>query len=343
LTTETPNPTPDDGGASTLDVLDRIEQRLNGAESGSDNGQSESDDQSAESDVKPDGDGEQQATEPQLTTSDLAKLLKLDDGALDLDEEGNAVFKTKVDGVEGAAKLQDLLKSYQLQEHVDKKSREASEREKALERRAQEEEQKYSERLQYADRLNNIAAQQLLHEFQSIDWRALEQQDPGTAALYRQKFQERQAQLQQVDYSIKQEKARGDQKAALERAEREHKELEKLPLLIPEWKDQAVAHKEKAEITVWTQKAGLQPEEMEVLTSTARGVQLLRKAMLSDRLSTQKVEIEKRVRTAPQLVKPGTAAEDNKTKTLRDLKDTVRKTGGKKGSIEAYLIAKGIA
>jgi hypothetical protein len=343
LTTETPNPTPDDGGASTLDVLDRIEQKLNGAESGSDDGQSESDDQSAESDVKPDGDGDKQATEPQLTTSDLAKLLKLDDGALDLDEEGNAVFKTKVDGVEGAAKLQDLLKSYQLQEHVDKKSREASEREKALEKRTQEVEAQFAHRLQYAERLNNIAGQQLLHEFQSIDWRALEAQDPGTAALWRQKFQERHGQLQQVDVAIRQEKAQAEQKTQAEKAERERKEAEKLPLLIPEWKDASVAHKEKAEITAWAQKAGLQPEEMEVLTSTARNVQLLRKAMLSDRLALQKVETEKRVRTAPTLVKPGTTADDGKAKTLKDLKDTVRKTGGKKGSIEAYLIAKGIA
>lgn len=332
-----PNPTLDEG-ASTLDPLDRIEKYLR-AESGS---EEVSQDTDAESDVKPDGDGEKQATEPQLTTSDLAKLLKLDEGALDLDEEGNAVFKTKVDGVEGAAKLQDLLKSYQLQEHVDKKSREASERERALEKRAQEEEQKFSQRLQYAENLVNVAANQLVQEFQSIDWKTLEQSDPGMAALWRQKFQERQAQLRGVAHNIEQEKMQKDAKSQAEKQEALRKEAERLPALIPEWKDSQVARKEQAEIREWAIKAGYEPEEIDSI-SKAHQVAVLRKAMLADRLASQKVETEKRVRTAPTLVKPGAQQEDGKTKTLKDLKDTVRKTGGKKGSIEAYLIAKGIA
>jgi hypothetical protein len=343
LTTETPNPTQggDTEGASTLDVLDRIEQKLNGAESGSDDeGQTETEGQSAE--VKPEDDATEES-QPQITTTDLAKFLGVDEDLLDLDEDGTVKFKTKVDGQDGAAKLADFLKTYQIQGHAENRVKEVVRQEEALRAKTQEVEAKFAQRLQYAERLNNIAGQQLLHEFQSIDWRALEAQDPGTAALWRQKFQERHGQLQQVDVAIRQEKAQAEQKTQAEKAERERKEAEKLPLLIPEWKDASVAHKEKAEITAWAQKAGLQPEEMEVLTSTARNVQLLRKAMLSDRLALQKVETEKRVRTAPTLVKPGTTADDGKAKTLKDLKDTVRKTGGKKGSIEAYLIAKGIA
>src|SRR6478752_4270167 len=106
--TVTQNPTPGDGDASTLDPLARIEQMLR-AEDGPD------EDKSAQDDVATDGDG-QKSSEPQLTTSDLAKYLGLEDGSLDLEEDGSVKFKTKVDGVEGAAKLQDLLKSYQLQE-----------------------------------------------------------------------------------------------------------------------------------------------------------------------------------------------------------------------------------
>jgi hypothetical protein len=328
------NPTPEAGGASTLDPLDRIERML-AAESGSD-------EVKPADDVKqPEGDG-QQSPEPQLTTSDLAKYLGIEESALDLEEDGTVKLKTKVDGVEGAAKLQDLLKSYQLQEHVDRKSREASEREKALDKRAQEAEEQFKQRIQYAERLNGIASQQLLHEFQSIDWKALEQQDPGTAALYRQKFQERHAQLQQVDYAIKQEKAQADQKSQGEREESLRKEAERLSVLIPEWKDAAVANKEKAEILAWAQKAGYEPEEMEILTSKARNIQLLRKAMLSDRLASSKPEIENKVRTAPKLVKPGQPEANTQANSLRSLKDTVKKSGGKRG-VEDYLLARGIA
>ena len=43
-------------------------------------------------------------------------------------------------------------------------------------------------------------------------------------------------------------------------------------------------------------KAGYEPEEMEVLTSKARNIQLLRKSMLADRLHASKPEIENKVR-----------------------------------------------
>jgi hypothetical protein len=333
------NPTASDGGASTLSPLDRLERML-GAESGSDEGQGESQGTAQESDVATDGDG-QQSNEPQLSTSDFAKLLGLEDGSLDLDEDGSVKFKTKVNGVEGAAKLQDLLKSYQLQEHVDKKSREASEREKALETKAKEAEQHFSQRMQYAEGLANLAAKQLVAEYQSIDWPGLERQDPGTAALYRQKFQERQAELQGVFHNIQREKSQNDQKSEAAKVESLRKESERLPSLIPEWKDQAVANKEKAEILAWAQKAGYEPEEMEGLTTKARGIQLLRKAMLADRLQASRPEIENKVRKAPVLVKPGQAVQDSKEQKLQNLRTAVRKSGGKGDAVEAYLLATG--
>jgi hypothetical protein len=332
----TPNPTPDQGGASTLDPLDRIERMLS-AESGSDQGQ-ENPDQPA-SDVKPDGDG-QQSTEPQLTTSDLAKLLKLEDGALDLDGEGNAVFRTKVDGVEGAAKLQDLLKSYQLQEHVDKKAREAAEREKALTAKAQEAEQQFSQRLKYAENLTQLAANQLLQEYQSINWQQLEGENPGHAALLRQKFQERQAQLRGVYHNIQQENAQAESKSQAATQEALQREAARLPELIPEWKDAAVAQKERADIRDWAIKAGYEASEIDSINK-ASVVAALRKAMLFDKLQSSKPEIENKVRLAPKLVKPGQAVQNSKDGEARNLKTAIRKTGGKFGTVEDYLIATG--
>jgi hypothetical protein len=331
---DTQNPTSDDGGASTLDVLDRIQARLDGTDSGSADSN-----ESVQDDVTTDGDG-QQSDEPQLSTSDLAKLLKLEDGALDLDEEGNPVFKTKVDGKEGAAKLQDLLKSYQLQEHVDRKAREAADREKAIQAREQEVQQQFNQRLQYAESLTQIAANQLMQEFQSIDWNALSQTDPGRAALIRQQLMERQAQLRGVYQNIEQQRMVGMQKAQAEQAEALQREAQRLPQLIPEWKDAQVAAKEQAEIREWALKAGYEPEEIDNITR-AHQVAALRKAMLADRLQASKPEIENKVRTAPKLVKPGQAVQNSQEQTLRNLRQTVVKSGGKRG-VEELLIAKGL-
>ena len=323
-------------GASTLDRL----ERYLAAQDAPDQTQTASQDtvEGAANDVKPDGDG-QQSDEPQLSTTDLAKFLGLEETALDLDEDGTVKVKTKVDGVEGAAKLQDLIKSYQLQEHVDKKSREASEREKALETKAKEAEAQFAQRLQYAENLTNIAAQQLMQEFQSIDWKTLEAQDPGSAALWRQKFQERHAQLQGVHQSILREKAQAAEKGESEKQESLRKEAERLPILIPEWKDPNVAAKERGEILEWAQKAGFEPADLAPFTEKARGIQLLRKAMLTDRLQSQKVEVENKVRKAPVLVKPGQPAQSSEAQTLRNLRAAVQKSGGKSDAVEAYLMA----
>jgi hypothetical protein len=337
-TQETQNPT--QGNTEGASTLDRLERYLAAQDAPDQPNPAETPDDSAESDVATDGDG-QQANEPQLSTSDLAKYLGLEDGSLDLDEDGAVKIKTKVDGVEGVAKLQDLIKSYQLQEHVDKKSREASEREKALNARAQEEEQKFTQRIQYAENLTNIAAQQLMQEFQSIDWKTLEQQDPGSAALWRQKFQERHAQLQGVHQSILREKAQAAEKMDSEKKESLRKEAEKLPTLIPEWKDAQVAAKERAEILEWAQKAGFESDDLAPFTEKARGIQLLRKAMLTDRLQNQKVEVENKVRKAPVLVKPGQPVQNSQAQNLQNLKQAVRKSGGKGGSVAAYLLAAG--
>ena len=338
---ELPNPTPqaDAGGASTLDPLNRLEAMLQGAESGSDDSQGESQDQPAQDTVDPDGDG-QKSPEPQLSTSDLAKLLKLEDGALDLDEEGNAVFKTKIDGQEGTAKLQDLLKSYQLQEHVDRKSREAAEREKTIQAREKEAEQQFQQRLQYADNLTQIAANQLMAEFQAVPWQQLEAENPGHAALLRQKFQERQAQLRGVYENIQRDKVQGTQKAESEMQQQLQREAERLPELIPEWKDAQVAQKERAEIRDWAIKAGYEPSEIDSI-SKAHHVAVLRKAMLADKLQKSRPEIENKVRQAPKLVKPGTQAADTQADKLQSIKTAVKKSGGKNGTVEQWLIAAG--
>lgn len=332
------NPTPqaDAGGASTLD---RLERYLAAQDAPDQTNPDTPDDSADESDVTPDGDG-QQAQGPQLSTTDLAKLLKLDDNALDLDEEGNVRIKTKVDGVEGAAKLQDLVKSYQLQEHVDKKAREAAEREKALYARQQEADAQFAQQLRYAEGLANVAANQLLQEFQSIDWKALEQADPGSAALWRQKFQERQTQLRGVLQNIEQERSVRAHRSQMELQSTLMKEAERLPMLIPEWKDAEVAARERAEIRDWAIKAGYDPAEVDTI-SKAHHVAVLRKAMLADRIQSQRVEIENKVRKAPVLVKPGQPAQNSQAQTLQNLKHAVKKSGGKGKAIEAYLLATG--
>lgn len=321
--------TPEEGGASTLDRLTRY---LSAEEAPETKDQPDEGGNSERESVDTDDGGKETSDQPQLTTSDLAKLLGVDETALDLDEDGSVKFKTKIDGTDGAAKLADVLKSYQLEGHVNKKSMELADREKAIQAKAQEAEAQFTQRLQYAEGLVGVAAKQLMAEYQSIDWRTLEQQDPGTAALYRQKFQEKQAELRGVLQNIQHEKSQSEQK-------NEQRERARLPDLIPEWRDAQVAEKERQELIAWLPKSGLEPGDLDM--GKASTIALVRRAMLADRLNSQKVEVENKVRKAPVLVKPGQPAQNSQAKTLLDLKQAVRKSGGKSGSVAAYLLASG--
>ncbi len=338
------NPTAGDSGASTLD---RIQAYLSGPEPESQTTEPAPEPQEAaptepEATVEPADDG-QQSDEPQLSTSDLAKYLGLDENALDLDEDGSLKIKTKVDGKEGTAKLQDLIKSYQLQEHVDRKSREAAERERAIQARAAEVEQVAQARLQQVQQLASVASNELMREYQSINWEALRQADPGQYAALKADFQDRTAKLQNVFATVQQQGAQREAQISHVKQQMLAQETEKLPELIPEWKDREVAAKESRELMDWGLKIGYTADAIKRLNeSTALDVATFRKAMLYDKLQGQKSEVENKVRTAPKLVKPGQPATDTKAQKLQNLKTSIQKSGGKRGIAE-YLIATGRA
>ena len=121
-------------------------------------------------------------------------------------------------------------------------------------------------------------------------------------------------------------------------------ESEKIPTVIPEWKDKAVAERESKEIVDWMLKSGYTQQAVKSLnTSTALDLATFRKAALFDKLQASKPQIENKLRTAPKLVKPGQTQPTTAEQTLRSLKQTVIKSSGKGGSVAAYLMATGKA
>jgi hypothetical protein len=329
------NATPEDGGAS---VLDRLEAKFNPPEVTPEEGQSDATEQTQ--DVDADEDGQQESQESQLTTTDLSKFLGIDESLIDIDDDGTVKLKTKIDGAEGTAKLQDLLKSYQLEGHVNKKSMEVAEREKAVQQYMQQAESQAQARLQHVETLANVAAQELLKEYNNIDWNTLEISDPGQAALLRQKFQERHAQIRNVISEVEQNKAMQAQKSQEQLQQTLASEARKLPEIIPEWKDESTANRELGEIRQWGLKSGFTPEELGQVVFASHFA-VMRKAMLYDKLQSSKPAIENKVRTAPKLVKPGQAAIDGKTQVVKGLRQNVIKSGGKGDSVMEYLLATG--
>jgi hypothetical protein len=345
------NPTGGDTGASITDRLESFlsagdspepKQKAQQADTGSDADDEAAPETNADATAdQPDSDGQGDDGEPQLSTADLAKYLGVDESTLDVDADGNAVIKTKIDGKDGAAKLADMLKSYQLQGHVDNKAREVAAQQQAIQQQAAEASQAVTARLNKLDQVVEIANRELMRDFESVDWQYLRTNDPGEYSARLADFQSRK---QQLDYAVQQGQ---NERHALQSQNSEqaqaylNQERQRLPELIPEWKDEAVANKERLDIKSWATKNGFSEAELNGISSST-AVAALRKAMLYDQLQGSKAAIENKVRTAPKLVKAGQAQQVSREQhNVRTLKNNVRSSGGKTGDVVALLLASG--
>lgn len=286
-------------------------------------------------------DVQDEVTESQIELSTFAQILGIDEDKLDVDDDGNVYVKTKIDGEEGRAKFQDLVKSYQLEGHLNKRNMEVAEQQKMLQAKMAEVEQQAQARIQQLEAVTSVAIQELQREYQSVDWQNLRVADPGEYAAKIAEFQQREARIGQAVQKIQAER----QQAELQNQERFNnylrEESQKLLNAIPEWTKPEVAQKEKNDIKTYAMGYGYQPAELESLADH-RQVLILRKAMLYDQIQKSKPDVTKRVVKAPKLVKPGSpvSKQERDSESLASLKSTIRKSGGDKG-IEAYLLRTG--
>ncbi len=360
---EQDNPTGSDTGASTLDRLESFlsagdapqKQAPNAPnpESGTDNELQQDDgaNQQADDAQDPTNDpdkagepaqGDETPNEYQL--SDIAKLLGADESALDVDEDGNVLVKTKVDGQEGKAKFADLLKSYQLQQHVDKQVREVAEQRKAVQEQGQALQQQMQVQQAVIGKIAEVKAiESELALYQNIDWQALADQDPQRAVKL---------DLQMRDLQRKHSHAIGQVNEAGQHIQQKQTEqmqaalvVERQALLtaIPEWSDPVKVDKDKAEIKADLKSRGYSDADIEGLRDH-KAVLLARDAMLYRKMKAGADKTKEVVRAAPKIIKPGTSQTANRQGTnVQNLKTTVRKSGGSGQSVVDYLLATGRA
>lgn len=279
--------------------------------------------------------------ESHLELSQFAAILGVDEDRLDVDEDGTVYVKTKIDGEEGRAKFQDLVKSYQLEGHLNKQNMEVAEARKALQEKMAETERAAQERIQQLESLSQIAYQELQREYQSIDWQTLRATDPGEFAAKVAEFNQREARIGQAIQHIQSERQQAQAKEQERFSQYLQEENSKLLKAIPEWSKPEVAQKEKSELKSYAVNNGFTPTEIDQL-SDHRSILILRKAMMYDNLQKSKPDVTKKVVKAPKLVKPGTSVtkQERDGESISAIKSTIRKSGGDKG-VEAYLLKTG--
>lgn len=287
-----------------------------------------------------DGAGDEEGETPEYQLADVAAMLGADASMLDVDADGAIMVKTKIDGVEGKAKFSDLIKSYQLQGHVDKQVREAAEMRKAVQEQAQALQQQTQIQQAVIGKLAQIKSVEAEYaNYQNINLDALIDSDPVQALKIQQRMRVLEGQHSALQSEAKQAVDQIQQHQQQSHAATLETERQALLNAVPEWKDDAVASRDKQAIADDLKARGYSERDIQGL-SDHKAVLLARDAMLYRMGKTANAAIEKQVRAAPKIVKPGSTQSANRMNAVQKLHAEVRNTGSRE-SVERWLLATG--
>ena len=238
-------------------------------------------------------------------------------------EPEETLYRVKVDGEEYDVNTEELVKNYQLEKSAQKRlqRKELSSKEASLE----QERQKYAQVLQ-------VYEQQLSQPQQAMSQEQLAQlkaEDPIAYNTYLVEEQQRQSKLQAIQ-----------QEQQVVKSEQLAKQADILLDLIPTWKDQGVAAKEKGELVGYLRTQGFSTDDINNATD-ARIVNMARKAQLYDNLQSKATVVKKKVVTAPKMVKAGQPKPRTNVpdKARKDAWTKLKKTASKNAAVE-YLLTK---
>ena len=282
-------------------------------------------------------DDEETPNEYQL--ADVAKLLGADESSLDVDEDGEILVKTKIDGEEGKVKFSELIKNYQLKGYADKQVREAAEvRKQANEYAQQVQQQTQVQQAVMSQIAEAKAIEAELAQYSGIDWNKLIDSDPVQAMKLERQMRDLQgkhsAKVGEINHAQRfiQQQQQQQSAASLE------SERQALLQAVPEWSSEATATKEKQQIAADLQARGYSQREIQGL-SDHKAVLLARDAMLYRQQKAASSVAEKQVRQAPKIIKPGSTGTKN-TNALQKIHQEVKRTGSRQSVVD-YLLASG--
>lgn len=263
-----------------------------------------------------------QDVEVQLESlKDLAEATELD-----LEKILDLTLPTKIDGKESTARIRDLLKSYQLDGHINTKLQALDNDRKVFETKRTEYEKAATDKLTQMDQGIAVLERALVGEYESVDWKKLQAENPAEFNAYYVGYQQRFGQMQQLAQQIQAEKQK---EVAAQQAKAKAWSDEQRTLLkakIPEWGDDTKRAQDRAAIESYLKGHGITKEEFATLEDH-RFALVIRDAWKYGELQKGKPATLKKVKAAPKLLKPGTkqsresreslAAKDERSKLAR--------------------------
>lgn len=287
--------------------------------------------QDAEEVEETEGEPTEDATEEDQQEHDFSSIDELAEAlGWDVDKLYSLAAKTKIDGKEGKATLKELIKSHQLEGHLNQKLMTHAEERKAFETERQNFLQTSQHKIQQLDAGVKIAQKLLEGEFASVNWQQLQDESPVDFAQKFASFQQRQAQINHVANLLGQEHSAAQQQAAQQQQAYLSEQQKLMETKLPEWNDASRRDKELAELIPTVKDAyGITEEEVRGVTDH-RELLILRDAWQWQKLQKAKPAIVNKVKTAPKLLKPGTSQSKAAQTNLQLQQDRTRLKGSGK-------------
>lgn len=241
--------------------------------------------------------------EQEETFEDLDALLRAK--GFDPESARSLPVTVKVDGVERKVSLADVIKSFQLEGHVNNKSIELSNQQKAWEAQQAQAREVIQQQFQMAQNVAQVAQNALLADYQKVDWNALRASDPGQFAALQHDFMQRQAQIQGAVQQIEQQRQAELQQQQQQIAQSVQQQRELMLAAKPEWRDPAKFAEARNSMVQYAKAQGFSDADLGQITDH-RMMGILHDAASYAALQASQPAALKKVREAPPLAKAGT-------------------------------------
>jgi hypothetical protein len=272
-------------------------------------------------------------------------LTSLDDieQALGVDRDAlmQITIKTKVDGVEQDATLAQVLKNYQLDGHITRKSMEVSDLKKEVEKERESFQSEKQTQLTQLNQAATIAHELLLGEYKSIDWPKLQKDDPIEYLTKKDQFEKYNASLNQIYGAIQQEQAKKSEANQAKLKEFIKDQQKQLTAKLPGWADDKVRSKEYPELV------GFLKSEFNVTKEELDGIfdhrfyEMAYDAKRYRELMKKNPKVENKDRTPQKFVKAGT--NKGQARGIAQINDLKRNHGKQKGLDSAAALINALA
>lgn len=316
-------------------------------EDSSDDSQEESSEETNESETE-EPEAEEESTYE--TTSDLAEAL---DMPID-DFMANIKTKVKINGEELEVNLSDLKNGYQMESDYRRKTSDLAEHKKTFEQESAQKTEQLQASLMQVDTLLTNAEQDLVTEYNAVNWDDLRENDREEYLIKDSEFNKRNQKLQA-------QKQQASEKASEIYQEQQIKQQENLRNVIsaeyslmmdsiPEWNNEEVKKKDEAAISEFLLGRGFKQNEIHMQQDERgfihhpgiidhRVISIIRDAM-SYRKQSEKVDLaKKRVKKLPKVLKSGakqTKADIKSNKNSEAMKQ-FNKTGSRDDLVAALM------